>query len=213
MTLPSTLKHIGNYGFQTCKVLATFTFPESLTSIGNYAFSNCVALTEINLPYSLRTIGNNTFAACSSITGIKIPEGVESLGNSCFYNCGKLETVELPSTLTTYGTAVFNNSKYITKVIAHAAEPAALTDKVFHTDVFAAAKLQVQDASVDAYKAADVWKNFAYITGGATPTGVESVKVDNADDANAPYYDLKGVQIANPERGIYIHNGKKVMVK
>ena len=32
-------------------------------------------------------------------------------------------------------------------------------------------------------------------------------------DTSSTYYDLQGRKVKNPRRGIYIHNGKKVMIK
>ena len=43
----------------------------------------------------------------------------------------------------------------------------------------------------------------------ASLTGIEQVEVL---DQNAPYYDLQGRPVANPTRGIYIRNGRKVVV-
>lgn len=43
-------------------------------------------------------------------------------------------------------------------------------------------------------------------------TGISEVKAERrtADDA---YYTLSGVKVANPQNGLYIHNGKKVIIK
>ena len=43
------------------------------------------------------------------------------------------------------------------------------------------------------------------------PTGVASVRADGKDDVR--YYDLTGRRVVNPTRGIYISNGKKIMIK
>ncbi len=40
-----------------------------------------------------------------------------------------------------------------------------------------------------------------------------SIKGINADNPDAPYYDLQGRKVANPTRGIYIKDGKKVLMK
>lgn len=42
-------------------------------------------------------------------------------------------------------------------------------------------------------------------------TGIEKLKNDNLD--NAVFYDLNGHQVANPTKGLYIVNGKKVILK
>ena len=55
------------------------------------------------------------------------------------------------------------------------------------------------DATVDELKA-------------ATETGIESVKVDDLTKDGA-VYNLNGVHVTNPTKGLYIKNGKKYMVK
>ena len=44
-------------------------------------------------------------------------------------------------------------------------------------------------------------------------TGIENIEI--AEDANdsAPYYNLNGMRVNNPAKGVYIHNGKKVIIK
>lgn len=41
--------------------------------------------------------------------------------------------------------------------------------------------------------------------------GVEGVEA--AEDTDAPYYDLQGRRVINPEKGIYIRNGKKIVIR
>lgn len=43
-------------------------------------------------------------------------------------------------------------------------------------------------------------------------TGISELK-NNASNSDAAYYTLQGVKVAKPVKGIYIHHGKKVMVK
>lgn len=45
-----------------------------------------------------------------------------------------------------------------------------------------------------------------------TTTGIESVENTESDD-NAPYYNLSGVRVSKLTKGVYIHNGKKVIIK
>ena len=42
------------------------------------------------------------------------------------------------------------------------------------------------------------------------PTGISSVRADSADGV---YYNLQGVRVLNPQKGIYIKDGKKIVVK
>lgn len=65
-------------------------------------------------------------------------------------------------------------------------------------------------------------KGYLNISGGASakvtfvafeetvPTGISSVSSDSADGV---YYNLQGVRVLNPQKGIYIKDGKKIVIK
>ncbi|MBR4925290.1 MAG: Ig-like domain-containing protein [Prevotella sp.] len=65
-------------------------------------------------------------------------------------------------------------------------------------------------------------KGYLNISGGASakvtfvafeetvPTGISSVSADSADGV---YYNLQGVRVLNPQKGIYIKDGKKIVIK
>lgn len=46
---------------------------------------------------------------------------------------------------------------------------------------------------------------------GNETTGIKELETDVLNDNK--YYNLQGVEVAYPVKGIYIHNGKKVIVK
>lgn len=56
------------------------------------------------------------------------------------------------------------------------------------------------------------WKEDMTKTSGNETTGIKQM-ADEAENDNAPYYDLNGVKVENPTKGLYIRNGKKVFVK
>lgn len=45
------------------------------------------------------------------------------------------------------------------------------------------------------------------------PTGIKAVNMDNSGDDNAPYYNLQGIRVEHPSHGVFIHNGKKVVIR
>ena len=62
LTIPDTIKTIGNSAFQSCHELSgTLTIPDGVESIGNYAFNECNNLDTIEIPASVKTIGQNAF--------------------------------------------------------------------------------------------------------------------------------------------------------
>ena len=44
-------------------------------------------------------------------------------------------------------------------------------------------------------------------------TGIENIGIAEETNDSAPYYNLNGMRVNNPAKGVYIHNGKKVIIK
>lgn len=54
----------------------------------------------------------------------------------------------------------------------------------------------------------------AFYIGEAVTNGIERTETETVDTDGAPYYTLQGVRVDRPaSRGIYIHNGRKVIIK
>ncbi len=54
-------------------------------------------------------------------------------------------------------------------------------------------------------------KEFLFIVDEAVVTGINEVKAENA--VNGAIYNLNGARVSNPQKGVYIMNGRKVIVK
>lgn len=52
---------------------------------------------------------------------------------------------------------------------------------------------------------------FDDLVDGNETTGIKELETKKMN--NNKYYNLQGIEIAHPVKGIYIHNGKKVIVK
>ena len=63
---------------------------------------------------------------------------------------------------------------------------------------------------MEAYRAADGWKKFANIVE-FDPTNVEVVSAEGKLAAEQRIYNLGGVRMATPQKGLNIINGKKVV--
>ena len=61
VTLPSSLKTIGNDAFWGCYGLTSVVIPEGVTSIGAYAFALCSAIKTITVPASTTKFGDHAF--------------------------------------------------------------------------------------------------------------------------------------------------------
>lgn len=85
------------------------TIPESVKAIGNEAFSECIALEWIEMPLEMNSIGRRAFYKCESLTAIEIPEGIRELQQEMFQNCIALSRIILPSSLQSISDRAFKN--------------------------------------------------------------------------------------------------------
>ncbi|MDD7351501.1 MAG: leucine-rich repeat domain-containing protein [Clostridia bacterium] len=58
--------------FETDKLLVSVTIPSTVKSIGECAFAGCASLEEIKIPKSVNSIGEFAFAQCSSLKKIEV---------------------------------------------------------------------------------------------------------------------------------------------
>ena len=70
LTLPSTLKTIGDYAFRYCSGMKDLVIPEGCETIGNYAFADCYGLRKLTLPSTLTSIGNNAFRSNETLNAV-----------------------------------------------------------------------------------------------------------------------------------------------
>ena len=125
------------------------------TSVASNAFSGCSKLQNVNT--SICTyIGDYAFYGCSSITEVDL-SACKSLGNNAFWRSG-ISKVSLPATLKSMGYQCFDNVKEYT---FNGTQPAVLTeDNGFSAFSGASYIIRVPESAVDAYKTADIWKNY-----------------------------------------------------
>lgn len=208
ISLPSTLKEIGDQAFANCTKLTTVTIPEGVEKIGS-SFWGCEGLTEISVPGSVKTLAGSTFYNCKAMKTVSLSEGLETIGRMTFSGCKALETITIPSTVNSIAMMAFYGCTGIKEITSlNTVPPTCDTDGMFED--FLTATLFVPEASIDDYKAATSWKEFTTIEG-IKATGIEGVESDNAN-AVKEYYNMQGMKVAaeNITPGIYIiRNGSK----
>ena len=156
---------IGIDAFYNCKNLNNITIPDSVTTIGNYAFSDCSSLTSLTIPDSVTTIGDWAFSYCSSLTSVTIPNSVTTIGWYVFYGCSSLTSVTIGDSVTTIGIYAFSGCSSLTSVYCKATTPPAAGNNMFYGNA-SGRKIYVPMESVEAYKSASYWSNYAsYIVG------------------------------------------------
>jgi len=107
--------------------------------------------------------------------------------------------------------AFFNNPN-LSVVVSLIENPFSISSVfgVYSGDYFNNATLYVPVGTKEKYQATDGWKKFQNIVEG-TPTGIKVI--ENTQNKNATIYDLNGVRLPAPKKGINIINGQKVVMK
>lgn len=111
VSLPATLKEIGEEAFRGCTALLKINVPDGVTSIGKAAFFECGSLEDFSLPESLTAIGEYAFFSCEKLHRVQVPAAVKSIGAFAYYGTG-LKELEVPATECRIGTDAFANTEW-----------------------------------------------------------------------------------------------------
>ena len=200
--------------FYNNKKLTNITLANSIKTIGSEAFYYCSGLTSVTIGNSVTTIGSSAFDSCSGLTSIEIPNSVTSIGEYAFSGCSGLTSVTIPNSVTSIGDRAFDDCTGLKEIYVKADTPPSAYSYTFSGVNTNSATLYVPVGSKDAYAAANGWSKFYNIVE-MEFTGIDEV-VDEVKGENSKVkdvYDLSGRKVTNPTKGIYIVNGKKVLLK
>lgn len=186
---------IGSSAFSECDKLISIGETESVTSIEIGAFSGCESLKEVKHSKSLTEISEKAFSYCSKLTNFDFTN-ITTIDNSAFYHCSNMTKVDLPNvttigesafegtnlkelilptTITSIGNNAFNDIDNVTINATKVPLPGCSFGKN--------AVVLVPEEALNAYKAADVWKDFAgqiFAIGAKLDYDVKTTAQDNA---------------------------------
>ena len=159
-TIPDSVTSIGGSAFRYCYSLTSVTIPDSVTEIGDSAFNGCTSLTNITIPDSVTEIGDSAFYNCESLTSVTIPDSVIEIGSSAFRSCYSLTSVTIPDGVTEIGFSAFCDCTSLKEVYCKPTTPPTGGYDMFYGNALGR-KIYVPAESVEAYKSASYWSNYA----------------------------------------------------
>lgn len=120
VTLPSTLKEIGEYAFNGMTLLESVSISADVEKIGGYAFQGCTSLKSVIFNEGegngLTEIGECGFHGCSALASIELPDTLTVIGKSAFMGCKALTSIDLPDSLRTLGENAFASCTKLSQV-------------------------------------------------------------------------------------------------
>lgn len=220
--LPQSLKYIGRYAFSGNSITKV-NIPASLEEIGDKAFSynslSELVLEDSALPLKVPEDGYLLFGNFrSELKNLYLGRTLETSLCVAFKDA-PLEKITIGKDVTNIP-CLFNDCYRLKQITCLATEPPVLKESyryddytypTFDDEVFEKCTLYVPEGSVDAYKKANVWKNFQNIVG--TTTRIS--KVQDGDFIITKHYDLMGRVISPTAKGIHlvhIFDGKETKV-
>lgn len=97
---------ICNNAFSGCESINTITLPETIKQIGEWAFSDCENLERIDIKEGVQNIGDLAFDRCISLQSITLPSTIERIGQMVFK--GVKSIVSLTNEFTVMGGCLYS---------------------------------------------------------------------------------------------------------
>lgn len=174
ITIGTSVAQIDSAAFAGCSALnrvditdlaawCNITFSDSTSNPLDYAknlYLNGTLVTRLIIPNTVTTIKDYCFYDADCIKSATIHDGVTSIGYRAFQNCEGLTNVSIGSGVLTIGDNAFEYCRNLGLVYCKAVNPPGGCYCAFHNNA-SDRKIYVPTASVDAYKAASYWKNYA----------------------------------------------------
>lgn len=229
MTIPATVTKIGEFAFSECAALEDISLPSGVTEIGRFAFAYTPELKLLPLPETVTSVGHGVFyqsgieeaslpeaitvipdgmyQCCASLREFEISNTVTEIEQEAFYWCFALDKITFGENVATIGNKAFMGDKALTSVTSLNTEPPV--GAAFDSEVYENAILYVPNAALEAYKAADGWKEFNNIIGigsGVDEIGQEAAFSVTATDGGVEIVSDKAVEIFDAA-GVKVYSG------
>ena len=160
-----------------------------VTSIAENAFKDNQNIFSVIIADGISTIGDNAFNGCHGLRKISFGVDVNSIGRKAFANVG------------TKYTARKNVEENSIVVNCYAESVPKTVEDAFENTSIEAGTLYVVDNSIDAFKVTSPWNRFGTIVGLEDAAGIYSITTDSL---NAHIYDMQGIRLYNPRKGLNI---------
>lgn len=230
LSIPSSVTSIGENAFSGCDELTTI-YISDLSSWCNidfdgrvfynplkgepHLFLNGQEITNLSIPNDVKYIKKYAFFGNKSITSLTIPSSVLTIGDAAFANCNSLLTIIMGKGIVSIDTNAFFYCQEIMDVYCYNENVPLAASNTFNGSEIQYATLHVPTTSIDAYRAASPWSNFKSIIAltdtDPKPTGI--IEVEIKSNSKDEIYNLNGRKVMQPSTGLYIKNGKKLVIK
>ncbi|MBP3710878.1 MAG: leucine-rich repeat protein [Bacteroidaceae bacterium] len=154
---------VGPNAFYCCEGLRSVKLPSTVKAISASAFLGCTGLQWVDMPAGLQGINYTAFAACTSLKQISLPRGTELVDSMTFYCCASLPSIILPHRVRTVCSTSMQHLCSLSDLYVFASAPPLAEQGAFTLDDQKHCTLHVPAETLQKYKQAAVWQDFASI--------------------------------------------------
>ena len=161
-----------------------------VTEVDGQAMYACYYLKELVIGDNVKKCGHEAFGASINLCNVTLPVGDVGLKYKWVFNC----------------------DRGIREIHCRSSIPYVVDEGIFNGAVdYDKCILYVPVGTKQAYRNAEVWKYFTHIVEENVSTSISNINVEK----KSVWYTLQGVKLfAKPNiPGVYIHNGKKIIVR
>ena len=195
-------------------------------------------VTSNGVSFAVKSIGRRALCASGKVTSLKLNEGLEYIAQEALRTIGRIKELVIPNSVKEIGSAnIIDDMNLNTMVLGKGVEilhfnafwstnvplkeiyslnpvpPVCGAPDITFEGMPDGVTLYVPIGSKEAYETAPGWNHFAGHIVEINPTAIKPVVISIKD--NTSWYNLRGVRsLEKPTApGIYIHGGKKVIIK
>ena len=161
-----------------------------VTEVDRLAMYACYYLKELVIGDNVKKCGHEAFGASVNLYNVTLPAGDVELKDKWVFNC----------------------DRGIREIHCRSSIPYVVDEGIFNGAVdYDKCILYVPVGTKQAYRNAEVWKYFTHIVEENVSTSISNINVEK----KSVWYTLQGVKLfAKPNiPGVYIHNGKKIIIR
>lgn len=159
-SMPKSLRQVGKSCF-TSTALMRAICPPQLTTLGQLAFNSSNKMQYAYIPDTVSTVGSNTFGSNTTLLHAKLPANITEIPASLFTACTCLMYAEIPQGVTTIGAYAFNSCYGLQYIRLQPTTPPTVANANAFGNLPANTVFYVPAASLNAYKTANIWSNYA----------------------------------------------------
>ena len=213
--------YYGNVSFNDCKLDSVYIGGKIVyntsSDYGYSPFYRNTSLRTVKISDAETTIYDNEFYGCTNLQNVSIGDNVKSIGKWAFSGCSSLKNFTFGSGLQSIGREAFSDCINITQISSKAVVPPTCDINALDDINKWNCKLFVPKTNINAYKQAPQWKEFFFIE---STTGITNTVYNKAGLADV--YTIDGTkrlskastdEINALPKGVYIVNGKKIIIK